>query len=343
LRNCLLIDDPIKSRDDSDSEANSRRLKDWYTSVAYTRLQDDGAIIICQTRWSTDDLAGWVQKEHAHENWVVLNLPAINERGEALWPERFPLKVLNKIKKTLPARDWEALYQQKPFVESGDIYKKEWWRKWPEKRPMPECSFIIQSYDTAFSEKDKKSSSFSARIELGVFKQADDECESIILLGCWKDRVDYPTLRSEAVKAYHESKPDKVIIERKASGQSLIQDLRRASVPITGYVPDRDKISRAYMAQSLLENGRCYYPDRRWAEDCVDALARFPNSPDDMDVADAFSQAIIWLQSHLLVAHSADAERRRLEDEEDQDSEEDDDFLPSNVRRLRPKKRAAYA
>ena len=90
VKNCLIIDDPVKSREESDSEASRRRIKDWYTAVAYTRLMDNGSIVICQTRWNLEDLSGWLLKEHRHENWIVLNLPAINEKGEALWPERFP-------------------------------------------------------------------------------------------------------------------------------------------------------------------------------------------------------------------------------------------------------------
>ena len=330
--NCLIIDDPIKGREDSDSEAHQRRLKDWYTAVAYTRLMDDGAIIICQTRWNVNDLSGWLLKEHKHEKWTVLNLPAINDQGEALWPEKYPLDVLHKIKKTLPERDWQALYQQKPFVEEGNIYKRQWWKMWPDGKPLPECVFIIQSYDTAFSDKERKQSSYSARVTLGVFKRESDDYHNVIVLERWKDRVEYPELRRGALEAYQDYAPDKVIIENKASGKSLVQDLRRAGLPLATYTPEKDKITRAYAAQSLLENGRCYYPARQWAEEFIGELARFPN-PEDDDVADAFSQAIIWLQNSFLVAHSDDAKRRQREDEEED--------LPDNVTRFKPKKRKA--
>ena len=332
VHNCLIIDDPIKGREDSDSEAHQRRLKDWYTAVAYTRLMDDGAIIICQTRWNVNDLSGWLLKEHKHENWTVLNLPAINDQGEALWPEKYPLDVLHKIKKTLPERDWQALYQQKPFVEEGNIYKRQWWKMWPDGKPLPECVFIIQSYDTAFSDKERKQSSYSARVTLGVFKRESDDYHNVIVLERWKDRVEYPELRRGALEAHQDYAPDKVIIENKASGRSLIQDLRRAGLPLATYTPEKDKITRAYAAQSLLENGRCYYPARQWAEEFIGELARFPN-PEDDDVADAFSQAIIWLQNSFLVAHSDDAKRRQREDEEED--------LPDNVTRFKPKKRKA--
>jgi predicted phage terminase large subunit-like protein len=331
----LLLDDLVRNREDADSDAARRRVKDWYASAAYTRLMDDGPIVLVMQRWHVDDLVGWLLREHKHEKWVVLDLPAINDKGEALWPERFPLPVLENIKKTLPARDWQALYQQKPFIEEGNIYKRQWWNLWPDTKPLPECEFIIQSWDTAYSDKDRKQSSYSARVTLGVFKRPDDEFHNIILIEYWKGRVEYPELRKESLRAYQDYEPDKVIIEKKASGNSLIQDLRRGGLPLATYTPEKDKITRAYAAQSLLENGRLYYPARKWAEEFISALARFPN-PDDDDVADAFSQAIIWLQSSFLVSHADDAKRRQREDEEDED-------LPSNVTRFKPKKkRAAY-
>lgn len=339
VHNCLIIDDPIKSREDSDSETSRRKMKDWYTSVAYTRLMDNGAIIICQTRWHTEDLSGWLLKEHKHEKWTVLNLPAINVKGEALWPERFPLDVLNQIKKTLPARDWLALYQQQPFIEEGGIFKRQWWKLWPDTRPLPECEFIIQSYDTAYSDKELKSNSFSARTTWGVFKRVDDECHNLILLEAWKARVEYADLRKEAVRAYQDYQPDKVIIEKKASGQALVSDLRRAGLPIATYTPTKDKITRAYIAQALFENGRVYYPSRQWAEEAITNLCQFPQGADD-DLVDTVSMAFIWLQQSFLVSHSDDAKRRKQEDE----LEERDEDLPGNVTRLKfkRKKKAVY-
>lgn len=128
----LLIDDPIKGREEADSETMRRKLKDWYQSVAYTRLMPEGAIVVIQTRWHEDDLAGWLLKEHEHERWDVIDLSAINKEGDALWPEQYPLSALEKIKETIGERDWSALYQQRPVVDGGNILKKKWWRVWPE-------------------------------------------------------------------------------------------------------------------------------------------------------------------------------------------------------------------
>lgn len=334
----LCVDDPLRNREDADSESVRRKIKDWYTSVAYTRLMEGGAIIICQTRWHLMDLSGWLLEEHKHENWVVLNLPAINSKGEALWPERYPLETLHQIKKTLPSRDWEALYQQKPFIEEGGIFKREWWKMWPENKKFPTCSFVIQAWDTATTDKDLKSNSYSARTTWGIFQGPDDEVPNVILLEAWKERVEFPELQKEALRAYREYEPDKVLIEKKSSGQQLIQILRRMGLPLVEFLPEKigDKTARAYAAQNLFENGRVYYPSRRWAEDVIDELARFsPSSPNDL--TDSSTSALIWLQKSWLLQHSD-----MKEEDDPTEDEEEDDLLPSNVRRFKPRKRSAY-
>lgn len=124
----LLIDDPVKNREDAESEIIRRKTKDWYTSTAYTRLMPGGRVVVIQTRWHEDDLSGWLQAEHKHEGWVVLDLPAIDDKGKALWPEQYDLEALERIRRALPPRDWSALYQQRPTPEEGDYFKAEWFR-----------------------------------------------------------------------------------------------------------------------------------------------------------------------------------------------------------------------
>lgn len=122
----LLIDDPVKNREDADSEIIRKKTKDWYTSTAYTRLMPGGRVVIIQTRWHEDDLSGWLLQDHQHEGWVCLDLPAISEAGEALWPEQYDTEALEKIKLAIGPRDWSALYQQRPSPETGDYFKREW-------------------------------------------------------------------------------------------------------------------------------------------------------------------------------------------------------------------------
>ncbi len=132
----LLIDDPVKNREDADSEIIRKKTKDWYTSTAYTRLMPGGRVVIIQTRWHEEDLSGWLLAEHMHEGWEVLNLPAIDQQGKALWPDQYDVSALNRIKLAIGARDWSALYQQSPSPEEGNYFKAEWLRHYDKAPPL---------------------------------------------------------------------------------------------------------------------------------------------------------------------------------------------------------------
>jgi predicted phage terminase large subunit-like protein len=124
-----LIDDPFKDREEADSERRRDLVWDWYRSTLYTRLMPGGAIVLIQTRWHEDDLAGRLL-EHEADQWEVLELPAINKAGEALWPEWYGLEALNRIKATIGPREWSALYQQQPQPDEGTYFQREWFTPW---------------------------------------------------------------------------------------------------------------------------------------------------------------------------------------------------------------------
>lgn len=136
----LLIDDPVKNREEADSELIRKKTRDWYTSTAYTRLMPGGRVVIIQTRWHEDDLSGWLLTEHGHEGWEVLNLPAISDAGEALWPDQYPVEALERIKLAIGARDWSALYQQRPSPEEGNYFKAEWIKTYDTEPPRETLS-----------------------------------------------------------------------------------------------------------------------------------------------------------------------------------------------------------
>lgn len=136
-----IIDDPFKDREDADSETQREKVWNWYRSTFYTRLMPGGAIVLVQTRWHEDDLAGRLLEQDGRiedgGQWTVLELPAINEGGEALWPEWYPVPVLERIKRTVGPREWSALYQQKPQPDEGTFFKREYFKEWDEKtRPI---------------------------------------------------------------------------------------------------------------------------------------------------------------------------------------------------------------
>lgn len=304
----LLIDDPIKGREDADSPVMRQKLKDWYTGVAYTRLMPDAAVVIIQTRWHEDDLSGWLLKEHQHEGWDVLSLPAISDAGEALWPDAYPIERLRQIRKAVGERDWAALYQQSPTVDGGNILKKHWWKVWPEGKKLPTCDHVFTSWDTAYSDKAYKDNSHSAMTAWGVFWDDQNDRNALILLKAWNGQVDYPELRAKAKEFDKELEPDCHLIEKKASGQSLIQDMKRIpNVRVRPYNPDKDKVTRAYSVQAMLESGQVYVPDRRWAESLVEQVSQFPNgAPPSSDYTDTVTQALLYLRNGWWTEHPSD-------------------------------------
>lgn len=328
----LVVDDPIKNREEADSDTIRRKIKDWYTSTAYTRLMPNGAVVVIQTRWHDDDLAGWLLAEHAHEKWDIVELPAIDEHGEALWPEHYPIYELEKIQRTIGERDWSALYQQKPVSDGGNILKAKWWRRWTEDK-LPVCDHIFYSWDTAYSTTDYESNSYSVYTKWGVFWHEQEQRHCIILLGRWCGRVDYPDLRAKAVEVTQKDNPDSHLIEKKASGQSLIQDLRRANVNVRTYQPDRDKISRAYAVQAMLQSGQVYAPLRQWADDVIEHIAKFPSgAPPSSDLTDTFTQALLYLRNGWWVTHPDDDEPLPDNGEPLIDDEDDEtDYTPQAI------------
>jgi predicted phage terminase large subunit-like protein len=150
-----LIDDPIRSRQDADSELIRDRIWDWYINDFRTRLVPGAAEILIQTRWHEDDLAG---RALQHGNWKVISLPAIAEEndqlgrepGEPLWNDGAYGygDQIQEIRKTTPARTWSALYQQRPAPEEGDYFKSEWLRPY-DKAPDPKTLRVYGGSDYA--------------------------------------------------------------------------------------------------------------------------------------------------------------------------------------------------
>jgi predicted phage terminase large subunit-like protein len=126
----LLIDDPVKDREEAESELRRNLVWNWYTSTAYTRLMPGGAVILIQTRWHESDLGGRLleAEQTGGDKWVKVNLPAIKD-GEALWPERYSVSALNRIKAAIGSRDFEALYQQNPTPEDGTYFQRNWFER----------------------------------------------------------------------------------------------------------------------------------------------------------------------------------------------------------------------
>ena len=127
-----LIDDPFKDREEADSQRRRDVVWDWYRSTLFTRLMPGGAVVLIQTRWHEADLAGMLLDAEG-DQWDVLDLPAINKQGEALWPEWYPIEALRRIEKTVGPREFSALYQQQPQPDEGTFFQRDWLKEWTEK------------------------------------------------------------------------------------------------------------------------------------------------------------------------------------------------------------------
>lgn len=148
----FLIDDPTKNREEAESPTMRHKMREWYKSVAYTRLMPGGAICVVMQRWNKEDLAGYLLKEHAHENWTVYEFPAINDVGEALWPEAYPVAVLEKIKKTAGPYNWASQYQQRPIDSETRVLNVD---KITGYDHLPKLLMVLTSCDPAISKSTK--------------------------------------------------------------------------------------------------------------------------------------------------------------------------------------------
>ena len=322
-----LLDD-VMSEEDAFSEAGRRYIKEWYPAGLRTRLMPNGSIVIINTRYHEDDICGWLLSSQGDGtdramNWEVIRIPAwVDDSsskilnlpvGESYFPEWKPKEILEndeaEIRRHNGSRYWESLYMQNPVPDEGGILKKSWFRIWDEEEP-PQCDFIIQTMDTAFSTR--TTADYSVIQTWGIFVTTETDSEGVerdignlILLGNVRGRFEYPELRSNAQDAFDEHDPDIIIIEKKASGQSLIQDLRRAGLPILEYTPDRDKVARAYAASPLVESGRVWLPNKLWAQTLFDEAVSFPNAAHD-DQVDAMVMAIHYMKDSWHLQHPHD-------------------------------------
>ena len=311
----LIIDDP-HTEQDSLSDSAMERAYDWYNSGPRQRLQPGGSILLVMTRWAQDDLTGRLlkaQSEPKADTWKLIEFPAILESGNPVWPEYWSKEELEAVKASITPRNWNAQYMQDPVAEEGAIIKRDWWIPW--KGEVPSLKHVIQSYDTAFSKKE--SADYSAITTWGVFEPTEgDTC--LILLDAEKGRWDFPELKAVAFEAYKYWEPESVVVEAKASGQSLIQELRRAGIPVMDFVPSRgkDKHSRVNACAPVFESQNVYFPEgAHFADEVIEECAAFPFAQHD-DYVDSMTQAVLrYRQGNFVQTYLDEPEGMRIERE----------------------------
>jgi len=302
--NLAIVDDPIKNMEEAMSETIRERIWDWFTSTLYTRFEPKGKIVILMTRWHEDDLVGKLldQEKNGGEHWETLTLPAVAEEDEVirlsdgvtfkrkqdqpLWPGRYNTEELARIKTAVGSRVWSALYQQHPSPDAGLIWKREWFSQ--RYHELPQFRFIVQSVDSAF-----KTGVANDNTAIATWGATDS---GFYLLNCWCGRVEFPELKHAIVDQYIVYHPNAILIEDRASGQSVIQELHRGTIlPIVPWSPRGTKESRAAAVSPLGEAGKLWLPeDAPWIGDWIEEHIAFPNGAHD-DKVDTTSMALEYL------------------------------------------------
>jgi predicted phage terminase large subunit-like protein len=304
----LIIDDPHSEQEALSAQGDPgifNKVYEWYTSGPRQRLQPGAKIILVQTRWATNDLTGRLIRAQAEahdekrvDNWEVIELPAILPSGEPLWPEFWKKEELERTKNGMPIAKWSAQYMQQPTSEEGALIKREWWRMWEFPNP-PQCSLTMVSGDLAFTASDR--ANYSAFTRWGVFEAPNSLGKTVpqlILLDAWRVRMEFPDLKKAVYDYYMKTRPDMFLLENKAAGIPLIQELRATGIAVTGVDQSRgtmgmknDKIARVNAVSDIFASGMVWASNHPWATEVIEECASFPNGEYD-DWVDTVTQAL---------------------------------------------------
>jgi predicted phage terminase large subunit-like protein len=300
----IVIDDPVKNRAEAESETFRERVWEWFSDDIYTRLEPAGAIVLIQTRWHEDDLAGRLlaAMKSGGERWDVVELPALAERppgaddewmdelgrgdGDALCPERFDRDALLRIKQQLGSYSFAALYQQRPVPSDGGLFKRSWFTKFVD-APPPNLNWV-RGYDLAVSTK--TSADYTASVRCAIDKNG-----TLYLADGFRERIEYPDQRRYVLERMREEKRTSHAIEKAVHGDALVQDIRRDAAglraPLKAVRVDADKYTRALTWANLAEDGKVIIVRGAWVDEFITEACSFPGGRHD-DQVDAVSLAV---------------------------------------------------
>lgn len=313
----LIIDDPIKNDQEAQSQTIRDRIWNEWQSTFLTRLHAGGSVIVIMTRWHEDDLVGRLLREMAFP-WEELKLPAIADEpndllgrnlGDPLCPELgYDEAWAKRTKVATGSRTWEALYQQRPSIEGGNIFKRQWIHYYVKDQKMKASLGLAddktvaimprlfdmqaQSWDATF--KEANTSDFVAGQVWGK-KKAD-----FYLIDRWHERMGF-TDTVNAIRQWSTKYPRATTkyVEDKANGSAIIDTLKHELSGITPVTPDGGKVVRANAVQPLWEAGNVYVPHplwQPWVDDTILEWENFPNAPHD-DEVDSMTQALVHMKS----------------------------------------------
>ena len=311
----LIIDDPVKNREDAESSRMMDKLNDWYTSTLYTRLEPQvGAIVVIQTRWSENDMIGQLIEnemnvsEKGRENWTIVDLPALFEEdgdrpklpehcevvsdwreevGEALCPQRYAVNDLERIREAVGSRDFASLYQQRPAPEGGNMFSPDWWQYYEWDTPIPDFQRVILSVDATFTATSK-----SDYVVGAVVGQAGGQ---FFVLDLVREKLDVIGTMAMIARMYKRHQLNGCLIELAASGYAVHQMMSKKIPGLIGVRPEKSKEARAAGIVPSVEAGNVYLPaSAPWLDNFISEFSLFPASKND-DMVDALTMALNYM------------------------------------------------
>ena len=347
--NIIVVDDPNAAQE-AFSEATIETTIEWWDNALSTRLNDqkNGAFVVIQQRLSEQDLTGHILEKDVGE-WCHLMLPMRyesgrsfqtvigwddprSEEGELLWPDRMGEREVRILEKQLGPWGAAGQLQQRPEPKGGGIIKRDWWQLW-DREKFPPIEYVIASLDTAYTTKTEND--FSAMTVWGVFTEAEgqkamatrvfgregyaelveerkykEEHPKAIMMHAWQERMEFHDLMVKVAETMKEYKVDKLLIENKSAGPSLIQEIRRIynhlpfvveEVDVNRYANiSMDKVSRAHAVVPLFAGGLIYAPDRSWSDMVITQCSVFPRAKHD-DLVDTVTMALQYMRKTGLI------------------------------------------
>jgi|MDTE01.1.fsa_nt_gb predicted phage terminase large subunit-like protein len=299
-----IIDDPVKGREEADSESTRNRIWEWYKSDFRTRLKPNAAVVIIQTRWHEDDLSGRILPEDYDgqsgmvtardgEEWYVVSIPMFAERdddplkrekGEILWKEWWSEDAMKQERITQGERNWSALYQQRPSPDTGNYFMREWIKTYHKE---PEEMKIYGASDYAVTAK---GGDFTVHMVVGI-----DEEDNIYVLDLWREKTES--------SAWVEAFIDLVMRYRPLQWAEESGQIARGVGPFITkrqretkafcfrkqYSSSKDKATRAQAIRARISQGMVFFPENAlWLEDAIREVVHFPAGKHD-DIVDVLS------------------------------------------------------
>ena len=301
----LLIDDPVKDREEADSKSAREKLWTWFTQVAMTRLMTAGArVVIIMTRWHEDDIIGRLtdpdnecyNKDEARK-WKILALPALaveddpmgRKPGESLWPERFPIEFLEAAR-SLDSKGFEALYQGNPSPEDGDFFKKDYVKTYHPGDLPKNLRYYVAS-DHAVSTKQERDS--TVLLPVGI----DEDGDIWVMPDVWWRRARTDAVCEGMLALMQKYEPLLWFAENGHISKSILPFLRKMMIEKNVYcaikemTPAKDKMTRAQSIQGRMSMGKVHFPAfAPWLETAKQELLKFPSGRHD-----DFVDALAWI------------------------------------------------